>query len=226
MELIGWVNEAGIFVGDRGTAFYHYSGVLQTTWVWYAPCETNVTFRGDGRILSSIPGYIEATVRIPPIKDYDKCVPMFVLNSSSPLNLRVPVQLGTTLLVRAMAKITVVELVHVSSMWQQTYMSTMVLVGVAGIVDQKWWHLLHWCPLVMTKPTVIPLWMPVSKGVDGVRTGLQSPSTGYHGTNSKSMGNKGLWLLALIGISALALDGWEWYYIICLLGRFGFLLRL
>ena len=38
----------------------------------------------------SIPylGYIEATVRIPPIKDYEECVPMLVLKSFSPFSLR------------------------------------------------------------------------------------------------------------------------------------------
>ena len=67
----------------------------------------------------SIPylGYIEATVRIPPIKDYEECVPILVLRSPSPSSLRVPVQLGTMVLDKAMAKIMVGKLACTSSTW-------------------------------------------------------------------------------------------------------------
>ena len=60
----------------------------------------------------SIPylGYIEAIIRIPPIKDYEEYVPMLVLKSFSPFSSWVPVQLGTMVLDWAMAKITVEEL--------------------------------------------------------------------------------------------------------------------
>ena len=47
--------------------------------------------------------YIEATVRIPPIIGYNECILILVLKSCSPYNSRVPIQLGTTVLERAMA---------------------------------------------------------------------------------------------------------------------------
>ena len=56
--------------------------------------------------------YIKATVKFPPIKDYDECVPMLILKSSFFYSLRVSIQLGTTVLDRAMARITVEELAH------------------------------------------------------------------------------------------------------------------
>ena len=76
--------------------------------------------------------------------------------SSSPYNYRVPIQLGTTMLDRAMARITV-ELASASDTWWQTYMSTMVTTKVAGIVEMKNVDILTiGTPLVTTKPTVIP----------------------------------------------------------------------
>ena len=67
----------------------------------------------------SIPylGYIEAIVRIPPIKEYEKYVAMLDVKSFCPFSSRVPVQLGTMVLDWAMAKITEEELTHASSMW-------------------------------------------------------------------------------------------------------------
>ena len=87
----------------------------------------------------SIPylGYTEATVKIPLIKNYDECIPMLVLKSSSPFSFWVPVQLGTTVLDRAMAKIIIEELAHASDMCQQTYMSTVIIAAVAGMADMK-----------------------------------------------------------------------------------------
>ena len=38
------------------TGFHHYSGVLQTTWVWHTSHEINVTFRRNGRVLHSVCG--------------------------------------------------------------------------------------------------------------------------------------------------------------------------
>ena len=61
-------------------------------------------------------GYIEATVRIPPINDYDKCIQMLILKPSL-YSWRVPIQLGTTVLDRAKAQITVEELAHASNTW-------------------------------------------------------------------------------------------------------------
>ena len=72
-------------------------------------------FRGNGGIFIPYLGYIEATVRISLIKDYDECVPMLILKSSSPYSLRVSVQLGTTVLDRAMGRITAEELAHASN---------------------------------------------------------------------------------------------------------------
>ena len=85
----------------------------------------------------SIPylGYIGATVRIPSVKDYEECVPMLVLKSFSPFSLRVPVQLGTMMLDRAMAKIMVEELAHAKSIWWQIYMSTVITAGTNSATE-------------------------------------------------------------------------------------------
>ena len=56
---------------------------------------------------------MEASVKIPAIKDYDECVLMLILKSSS-YSLTVPIQLDTTVLDRAMASITVEKLAHAS----------------------------------------------------------------------------------------------------------------
>ena len=74
---------------------------------------------------------------MPPIQNYDECIPMLILTSSSPFSSWVPVQSGTTVLDRAKAKITIEEPVHAKDMWQQTYMSTMVMAEVAGTVEAK-----------------------------------------------------------------------------------------
>ena len=71
--------------------------------------------------------YIEATVRIPPIKNYDEYVPIFVLKPSTYFSSRVPIQFGTTVLDRAMAKIDIEGFTHASVIGQQTYMSTVVM---------------------------------------------------------------------------------------------------
>ena len=72
------------------------------------------------------------------------------------INLRVPVQLGTMMLDWAMAKIMVEELAHASSMWWQTYMSTMVTAGMAGAAEQGGHNIpLIDAPLVSMKSIVI-----------------------------------------------------------------------
>ena len=98
----------------------------------------------------SIPylGYIKATVRIPPIGNYDECVSVLVLKFSSPFSSSVPVQLGTTVLDGAMAKITLEELAYPSNMWKQTYMSTVVMARVARTVEMK----------NSDTPPLMPLW--------------------------------------------------------------------
>ena len=82
---------------------------------------------------------------------------MLDLKSSSPLSSWVPVQLGTTLLDRAMAKITIEELTPASNMWQQTYMSTVVMARVAGSVEMNHDNTPSIdVPLLTTKHIVIP----------------------------------------------------------------------
>ena len=78
------------------------------------PMKQILCLEGTGGVSILYLGYIEATVTIPPIKDYDKCVQMLVFKSSSPYSLRVPIQLGTTMLYRAMARITMDELMPVT----------------------------------------------------------------------------------------------------------------
>ena len=107
----------------------------------------------------SIPylGYIEATVKIPPIKDYGECVPTLILKSFTPFSSRVPIQLGTTVLDWAMAKIMVEEFTCASSMWQQIYMSTTFTACLAGTAEQGCHNTpIINTPLVTTKPIVIP----------------------------------------------------------------------
>ena len=60
---------------------------------------------------------------------------MFILKSSSSYSLRVPIHLSSTVLDQDMARIAVEELAHASNTWLQTYMSTMVTVKVAGMVE-------------------------------------------------------------------------------------------
>ena len=113
----------------------------------------------EGMVGFSIPylGYIEATVRIPPIKVYVECVPMLVLKSFSPFSSRVPVQLGTMVLDWAMAKIMVEELTHSSSMCCQIYMSTVTTAGAAGTAEQGCHNTpIIDNPLVTMKYVVIP----------------------------------------------------------------------
>ena len=68
---------------------------------------------------------------------YDEWVLMLVLKSSSPYSSRVPILLGTTVLDRAMARITVEELACANDTWQKTYISTMVTSKVSGTVEMK-----------------------------------------------------------------------------------------
>ena len=83
---------------------------------------------------------------------------MLVLKSFSPFTSWVPVQLGTTVLNQAMAKIMVEELTHVSSMWHQTYMSIMVTACAARTIEQGCQKTpLIDTPLVTTKSIVTPL---------------------------------------------------------------------
>ena len=102
-------------------------------------------------------GYVEATVSILLIKDYDDCVPMLILKSSSPYSSKIPIQLDTIVLNRARARIIVEELPHASNTCQQTYMSTMVTAKVASTVEIKddWVPTIN-APLVTTKCIVIP----------------------------------------------------------------------
>ena len=112
---------------------------------------------GTGGFFIPYLGYIEATVRIPPIKDCEECVPMLVLKSFSPFSLRVPVQLGTMVLDQTMAMIMVEELTCTSSTWQQTYVSTIVTAGAAGTAEQGGHNIpLIDGPLVTLKSIVIP----------------------------------------------------------------------
>ena len=110
--------------------------------------------------------YIVATVKIHPIKDYEECVPMLILMSSSPYSLRVPIQLGTTVLDRDMARITVEELACASNTWQQTYMSTVVTAKVASTDETKDNDTCTiGAPLVTTKPVIPPFGCKQVKGL-------------------------------------------------------------
>ena len=81
---------------------------------------------------------------------------MLILKSSH-YSLKVPVQLGTTVLDRALTRITVEELAHASDTCRQTYMSTMVTAKAAGTVEMKNDDILTIdAPLVTAKSTVIP----------------------------------------------------------------------
>ena len=121
------------------------------------PLKQMLCMEGMGGFSIPYLGYIEAIVRIPPIKDYKQCVPMLVLKSFSPLTSQVPVQLGTSVLDQAMAKIMVEEFTCASSTWWQTYMSTMVTASAAGITEQGS-HNTHPIntPLVTMRSIVIP----------------------------------------------------------------------
>ena len=139
IDLFGRVNKSDIFVGDIWITALIDTGAQVST-ITQDFCKL---------------GYIEAIVKIPPIKDYDECVPLLLLKSSSPS--RVPIQLGTTVLDRAMARITVEELAHASNTWQQTYTSMMVNAKVAIMTEKKDDAILTTdAPMVTTKPILIP----------------------------------------------------------------------
>ena len=81
---------------------------------------------------------------------------MLIHKSSSPYSMRVPIQLGTTVLDRPMARITEEELAHASDIWWQTYISTMVTAKVVGTVEMKDSLPTIDASLATTKPIVIP----------------------------------------------------------------------
>ena len=82
---------------------------------------------------------------------------MFILKSSSPYSLRIPIHPSTIVSDRAMARITVEELAHANNTWHQTYMSTMVTARVAGTVEMKDYGIPPIdAPLVTSKPIMIP----------------------------------------------------------------------
>ena len=82
---------------------------------------------------------------------------MLILKSSSPHSWGVPIQHGTTVFHKVMARITVEELAPASNTWQQTYMSIMVTGKAAGMLEMKNNDILTIdTPLVTTKPTVTP----------------------------------------------------------------------
>ena len=140
VDLIGRVNE------DIWVTTLIDTGAQVSTITWdfceehgyeINPVKQMLQLEGTGGFTIPYLGYIEAIVRIPPIKGYDECTPMLILKPSSPYSSRVPIQLGTTLLDRTMARITVGEFSHASNTWQQTYMSTVVTAKVAGTVEMK-----------------------------------------------------------------------------------------
>ena len=114
-------------------------------------------FRGNCRFSIPYLGYIEATTKIPSIKNYDECVPMLILKSSSLHSLGAPVLLVTMVLDRAMVRITVEELIYAGDTWQQTYMSTMANASVASMIERTNDAIPRIdAPLVTTKPIMIP----------------------------------------------------------------------
>ena len=218
VELIGRVNEDAICVGDiQVTAVINTGAQVSTITLDFCdkhgddihPVKQMSHLEGTGGFSILYLGYIEATVRIPPIKDYDQCVPMLILMSSSPYSLRVLVQLGTTVLDRAMARITVEELAHASNTWWQIYMSTMATAKVAGTVEirDEGIPTIN-VPLVTTKPIMIP---PFGcKGVKGLVESLPVCSYHIHVVAEPIESHQltwGSWLLALTGISTLDLEG-------------------
>ena len=110
------------------------------------PIKQVLCFQGTGGFSILYLGYIKATVRIPPIKGHDKCVPMFILKSSSPYSLRAPIQFGTTVLVGLWP----------GSLWKagscQWHLATDLHEYYGHCQSSlhswngKWWHTHHWCP--------------------------------------------------------------------------------
>ena len=121
-----------------------------------SPMKQMLCLEGTGGLSIPYLGYIEATIRIPPIKDcWGMCShdgPKF----SSPFCSKVPVKLGTVVLDQTIAKITV-EPTHASNTWWQTYMSTMVVAGAAGAAEQGYHKTpIIDAPMVTAKSIVIP----------------------------------------------------------------------
>ena len=166
VELLGRGSETDIFIGDiQVNALIDTRAQVSTITQDFCeehrykihPVKQILCLGGTGQFTIPYLEYIEATVRIPSTKHYDECVPVLTLKSSSTYSLRVPIQLGTTVLDRAMVRITMEELAYASNTWQQTYMSTMVTAKVAGTVEMKNDDTPTIdVPLVTTKPITIP----------------------------------------------------------------------
>ena len=145
VELIGRINEADIFLGviwvtalidTRAQVCTTPFWLLCRTQVWNTPSKANSEFRGNRGVHHSIPGVYRSYCLNPSIKRlwwmHPNAHPEVL-----PYSLRVPIQLGTSVLDRDMARITVEELAHACSTWQQTYMSTMVTAKAADTVEMK-----------------------------------------------------------------------------------------
>ena len=124
VELIARVNEADIFVHNiQVTDFINTRAHISTiTWDFCEehgyeihPVKKMLCYGETGGLTIPYLKYIKTTVRICLIKGYNQCIPMLILKSS-PYSLKVPIQLGTTVLDRARARITVEELAHASNM--------------------------------------------------------------------------------------------------------------
>ena len=92
VELNGRVNEGDIFVGDiQVTALIDTGAQVSTITQDFCeahrydihPAKQILCLEGTWRFSIPYLKCIEATVKIPPIKDYDECVPMLNLKSSS-----------------------------------------------------------------------------------------------------------------------------------------------
>ena len=145
MELKGRVHETNIFIDNiQVTALINTGAQVSTITQDFCeqhgynihPLKEMFCLEGIGGFSIPYLGYIEAIVRIPPIKDYEEYVPLLVLKSFSLFSSQVPVQPGTKVLDRVLVKITVEEHAHASSTWHQTYMGILVTAGAAGAVKQ------------------------------------------------------------------------------------------
>ena len=158
MDLIGRVNEANIFICKIQVMALINTGAQVSTITQdfcekygydMHPLKEMLHLEGMGGFSIHYWGHIEAIIRIPLIKDYEQYVPMLVLKSLSPFSSWVPVKLDN--------KIMVEELAHASSMWHQTYMSTMVTDGATGTIKQGGQETPFInTPLVTMKSIVIP----------------------------------------------------------------------
>ena len=119
----------------------------------------------------SIPhlGYVESVFKIHQIQDYDEYFLLLVL-PTTPYSTRIPFQIGTTVIDRAIQKITPEELAETDTTWCQTHISMVVTTNAVSAADE-----FDASSIDSTLNTINPVTIPPfeCRWVKGLRPGSQ-----------------------------------------------------